>query len=356
MRQVAKQISEGSLNPQERESFLNQGALIGAPDDSHCLVVWGDLHWSTQPDSVSLYAPNYLMTSQKSWLNGVNWRWIEKKELDAFAHEVLGTRELDPLNWVEPDFHDFDTLFTRVQTAFTETTLQKAVPVVFAHCEQPLDFSHRVQSLRHLARSKLSRWIYGYWTSDQGLLGATPELLFSRNGLKLQTMALAGTASQKGLLLNDPKEWTEHQLVVEDLRSLLGPLGYLQVSETFEWDVGSLVHLRTDLNLDLKEEWPDETLVKKLHPTPALGVFPRELKENWWHQLSLEDRRHFGAPFGLRVKNQGAEMIVAIRGIQWDSRGIQLGSGCGVVKDSRLEKEWQELSLKRQSVRKALGL
>jgi len=48
--------------------------------------------------------------------------------------------------------------------------------------------------------------------------------------------------------------------------------------------------------------------------------------------------------------------LVAIRNIQWDKNKSYIGSGCGIVKKSELNKEWAELTLKRNSVKKYLGL
>jgi isochorismate synthase EntC len=48
---------------------------------------------------------------------------------------------------------------------------------------------------------------------------------------------------------------------------------------------------------------------------------------------------------------------VAIRNIQFNENGVvSLGSGCGIVNSSELQSEWQELLLKRQTVREMLGI
>jgi isochorismate synthase EntC len=48
--------------------------------------------------------------------------------------------------------------------------------------------------------------------------------------------------------------------------------------------------------------------------------------------------------------------LVAIRNIQWQDEKIRLGSGCGIVKSSQIEREWQELKLKRESVKRMLSI
>jgi menaquinone-specific isochorismate synthase len=78
-----------------------------------------------------------------------------------------------------------------------------------------------------------------------------------------------------------------------------------------------------------------------------------------WDHSPLRGR--FGAPFGgFYRETASAELsqhcLVAIRNIQWQKTDVQLGSGCGIVPDSRLENEWDELKLKRESVKRMLGI
>ncbi|MNL49201.1 chorismate binding enzyme [compost metagenome] len=47
--------------------------------------------------------------------------------------------------------------------------------------------------------------------------------------------------------------------------------------------------------------------------------------------------------------------LVAIRNMQWNGQFAMIGSGCGVVAASELEREWRELYQKRLSVKKILG-
>ena len=48
--------------------------------------------------------------------------------------------------------------------------------------------------------------------------------------------------------------------------------------------------------------------------------------------------------------------LVAIRNIQWDVDKTLLGSGCGIVSESKIEREWNELTLKRKAVKELLHL
>ena len=99
-----------------------------------------------------------------------------------------------------------------------------------------------------------------------------------------------------------------------------------------------------------------EDLVRRLHPTPALGPLPRTDETlvaliRWRERLLCP--AEFGAPFGL-WENGKFDAVVAIRGIWWDDRKVWLPAGCGVIEASRLVNEWRELRLKREAVKSFL--
>jgi menaquinone-specific isochorismate synthase len=48
--------------------------------------------------------------------------------------------------------------------------------------------------------------------------------------------------------------------------------------------------------------------------------------------------------------------LVAIRNLLWDETGSRIGTGCGIVASSQMEKEWQELASKRDFVYDLLGI
>jgi menaquinone-specific isochorismate synthase len=277
----------------------------------------------------------------------------------------------EPLKWQEPAFEDFAKCWQMIQEGFRDRGLQKAVPVVFA--STTADFS------RTESRETLLRWIlgkmlnlpvhlclYGMWSEHSGMLGASPEVLFSRTSQNevIHTMALAGTRGKVGvadseLLYKDRKERREHQLVVEDLKARLVEVGEVSVGSTRVLELPSLYHLLTPLQVcpSPKQQISFVDLVQLLHPTPALGVAPRILgfgEIRLWDQ-SGDTREHFGAPFGATWEGRD-HCVVAIRNVQWRSDDVKLGSGCGVVSESEFAREWSEMSLKRESVKRMLGI
>jgi menaquinone-specific isochorismate synthase len=329
---------------------------------------------------------------------------------DLFASLVLSSvasnvnADDQGFQWVEPEESIFRGRFETIQTHMREQGLKKGVPVVFAEARGELSLAAKMRIFQRLfdpARAVPSNLhVYGIWGPSFGMIGATPEILFEQKGNDLETVALAGTLAKTqesgtrgGDLLEDPKERHEHQLVIDDLREVLTPLGDVRVGATEVLELPTLYHLRTSIWARLRE-WVDfDELVKRLHPTPALGVAPRSLgfrEMQTWDEPEV--RWRFGAPFGVRIgreewlktdcddgrldargggRDDGAESgllkspsgefeirkcVVAIRNIQWQDQIIRLGSGCGVVPQSDPVREWQELRAKRDSVKRLLGV
>ena len=123
-------------------------------------------------------------------------------------------------------------------------------------------------------------------------------------------------------------------------------------------DLGQLVHFHTPIDVELFADRGIDELIRRLHPTPALGPLPRtgetlDLLSNWRNRLACPPC--FGAPFGL-LKEGVFTSIVAIRGIHWQGNDIAIPSGCGVIEASRLVNEWRELRLKREAVRAVMRI
>jgi menaquinone-specific isochorismate synthase len=199
---------------------------------------------------------------------------------------------------------------------------------------------------------------YAAWTAEGGMVGASPEILFTRTGTCVRTVAVAGTspAGQASGMPDDPKECREHQSVVDDITGALRPFGPVTVGAREILRLPGLAHLKTDIHVTAAESPPFSALVAALHPTAALGVFPRTAGLAVLRDSGPHRRGRFGAPFGVEWPDGRASVVVAIRSVQWTGRTVLLGAGAGLVAGSRLEREWAELALKRATVKGMLGL
>jgi len=308
------------------------------------------LGWADRPSAgqLSFFAPDFATRSERPWLIGERGSGAD---LPVGKTDLPLVRELCPA-----DQKEFLDRHARILESLRAREFEKVVPMVaeFRDYAEPLSLGMFAQILE---RSWKSQYAYGMQVGAEGMCGVTPELLFEVRDGTLQTMALAGTARVEDLsLLQDPKECLEHRLVVENLELDLAKWGRVSLGETTERTYGNLKHLWTPISVRLEREVSMAELSARLHPTAALGGWPREAARNWLERQSFHQTRgRFGAPFGY-VDGEDMLCVVAIRGVQWQGARAQIATGCGVVTGSVAEREWNELALKRESILRSLEL
>ena len=357
----------------ERACLPEAGALLGmppVPDEPR--RVWliqdaGRRAEAPTPGVFSIYAPDFFLDSPRPWLvpeKPADPNWVRTVTApDLFLPET----ERPPLDWAAPSRPAFDAAFDDLQERFHAGQLAKAVPVFFEQTSDPsfsLPLAHWVS---RLLRAPDTLTPYGRWSATEGVLGASPETLFSiQNGI-LNTMALAGTlaaplpaeAAAEARFLADPKERREHTLVIEGMAETLAPFGTVQIGETSVVKLPTLWHLRTPITVSLTGTPSFESVVRALHPTPALGGLPRMESTDWLRRMDTQkgqQRGTFGAPFGAQMADGSALCLIGVRSLQWNQKTLRIGAGCGIIRESVRDQEWAEYQRKRDSVKRLLGL
>lgn len=197
---------------------------------------------------------------------------------------------------------------------------------------------------------------YGLWGKDFGIIGSTPEELFTLKNGELHTHALAGT-SKKGLeeeLLHSQKDLLEHNLVIQDIsEKLIHFSDKVQVSDTKIYGFKDIIHLKTDIEAAVSDDVDTSALVSALSPTAALGGYPKKesfrfLRETRYFKKYPE--RSFGSAMGVVTKDE-SRFVVMIRNVQWRNDTFFIECGGGVVPGSELSKELDEIALKRKVVK-----
>ena len=265
---------------------------------------------------------------------------------------------------IEGQKDDFKNQFDWSQAQFQNKKLLKTVPMT--NFKFNLDKSVSVAQLlkQVLVLNSKDTSIYGQWNKDKGFVGVSPETLgqwsYEPNQM-FSTMALAGTWGQAVKIENydqvDLKTKNEHQIVVDDITEKLKSQKRFFKEETHIVKLPHLNHLKTNLHCRVDDAEKALRLISDLHPTAALGLFPRDTEMNlqFSNFSAQKNRKHFGAPWVMMNKNF-CKSIVTIRQLQWDKEKIQIPVGCGITSESQLDLEWQELITKRNSVIKYLGI
>ena len=203
-------------------------------------------------------------------------------------------------------------------------------------------------------------------TPGRAFLGASPELLYRREKRRIYSEALAGTrprtddpicdALLKNELINTEKERLEHQIVLDEICSVLcdycTDIEYAATPKILE--LTGCQHLHTPITATLKAGNSDTLLLDALHPTPAVGGFPKDKALRWIEKEEPFERGIYAAPVGW-IGADASEFCVGIRsGLVLDDM-LTLYSGAGIVAASDPQEEWQELNAKLASFLKIIN-
>ena len=339
------------------DSFLKAGALLTLPNGEYFLGL-RPLGTISDPEGETLfYAQKFFGELLEPFILYGQRAQIKKADLLKILSTVDKVNEQKDPTWTEPEKMEFLNTFELILNEMDKGKLKIAVPIVFEHAKAKVTPQMKANFLINLLNADHGGYAFAHWDEDFGIIGLTPELLFEKSGDEIRTVALAGTAKTENEFSEDQKLKTEHNVVIEDILARLKSLGVAEVEKTALQKFGSIYHLKTDLIFKkAKQEATFDKLIAQLHPTAALGVFPREFDWQWLRNLGgLRRRQFYGAPIGLRDADGNGFAYVAIRSLQWDSTEMWISSGAGMLADSDPEKEWEELKLKRDLTKKILG-
>ncbi|WP_407271929.1 isochorismate synthase MenF [Radiobacillus sp. PE A8.2] len=271
---------------------------------------------------------------------------------------VSSKKEIAPLQWKE--LVKEATKFIHEGNA-DKIVLAREMQVTFA------DAANLTPILYQLTRLQSNSFIFAYENGTDCFLGASPERLVRVQDKQLLSTCLAGTAPRGetqnedhliGLdLLNDEKNRAEHQFVVEMIQKAVEECCVdVDVPEKpVLYPLKNLQHLYTPVKGHIKANYSIIDVVSRLHPTPALGGLPRDKSLAFIREKELMDRGWYGAPIGWMGTQQNGEFAVAIRSALIKGKQASLFSGCGVVKDSDPEAEYQETNIKFAPMLSVLG-
>lgn len=197
-------------------------------------------------------------------------------------------------------------------------------------------------------------------------VGATPERLFSRAGDELRSEVVAGTRKRGATsgedqrlaydLLTSEKDQLEHDIVRKSIRQKLHKfVDHLGVdSHASVLRLARKQHLCSEVQGTLKEKVQDGDLLKRLHPTPAVGGYPTENALPEIARLEPFNRGWYAAPIGW-IGAENAEFVVGIRSGLVEGDKLSLYSGAGIVRGSDPDEEWKEVDNKIQDFVDILG-
>lgn len=199
-------------------------------------------------------------------------------------------------------------------------------------------------------------------------IGATPERLVRVSHRTLETEALAGSARRgataaedaavASALLRNDKDLREQRQVLEDIVARLAPLGFApeyppqpQIRR-----LANVQHLHTPIRAAMPDAVRVLDVVAAMHPTPAVGGYPRAVAVPQIRTLEGFPRGLYAGALGWVNARGGGEFFVGIRSALVERERARVYAGAGIVAGSTPEKEFAETDLKFRAMLDAFGI
>jgi isochorismate synthase len=203
----------------------------------------------------------------------------------------------------------------------------------------------------------------GHW-----FLGATPERLVRVADGSVDISCLAGSigvgnSEEERLalalrLLASEKDRKEHEFVVRGaVEALQGVADSPRRAPGSPHVVAarSVQHLESTITARTSGAAGVLDLVERLHPTPAVGGYPRDPALEAISEMESIDRGWYAGPFGWSGLDGSGEFSVAIRSALIAGATASVYAGSGIVAGSVPEAEFAETELKMRPMLAALG-
>lgn len=243
------------------------------------------------------------------------------------------------------------------KNAIKQGQFKKAVAARISKISKPTAF-HPVSFFKKLTKAYPNAFVSLVYTPVSGIwIGATPEVLLSVEGKQYTTYSLAGTQKRNDLKTQewDSKEIEEQKFVssyiLQAFAKLTDKKPQVQGPETIT--AANLAHLRTTFTFKgiAFNQW--QSIVAKLHPTPAVGGLPKNKAVEFIIANEKAPRFYYSGYLGPVTTNE-VRLFVNLRCMTVLEKQLSIYTGCGITKDSVPEKEWQETLIKKRTLTNVL--
>lgn len=254
--------------------------------------------------------------------------------------------------WSEPEWNDaVRTTLQRIESG----ALEKAVLARAVEIEAPraIDPASALESLLD-ANPACFRYFFRP-SADVSFVGASPERLVARVNGDVVSEAVAGTASDGGLL-DSGKDRSEQAFVVRHIVDALAPLCESVESEP-EPSLQRhrhLSHLKTRISGRAHRSAHVLDFAERLHPTPAVAGSPRDRALELIAELEPSHRGWYAGAVGWMGADGSGDFAVGIRSALIHGSRALLFAGAGIVAGSDPAAEWAETEIKLSIMREAI--
>lgn len=243
------------------------------------------------------------------------------------------------------EFHHYQKKFDRVQEHI------KAGNTYLLNLTQatPISTHHTLKDIYDMAHAS-----YKFRVKEQ-FVCFSPEPFVTIEDNTIHTYPMKGTIDASipnaiETILNDPKEFAEHTMIVDLLRNDLGIIAKEIKVEKFRYistiDTGQkqLHQVSSHISGKLDSKWKENIgeLLKKLIPAGSISGTPKRKTIEIIEEIEGYERGYFTGIFGY-FDGKNLYSAVAIRFIENNDMGLVYKSGGGITSESDCIKEYQEM-------------
>jgi len=314
-----------------------------------------------QQEESRLVIPKVLVgiKNQTTWIT-----WIGDENQPKLLEKPAGA-QLPKVTWRDSDIDAWKKKVRSAVEVIQRDSLDKVVLAreIIADVDSPIDPRN---VLRKLAKEYPGTWVY----SNNGLIGATPELLIRLNNSMVVSRVLAGTISKTGddskdlalaaSLARSSKDLEEHEYAVRSVADALAPFcSSTNVPDApFVLHLSNVMHLATDVTGAIKEGHKVIdifSILSKLHPSAAVCGTPTNAAADLIKQFEGINRGRYAGPIGWIDARGDGEQGLALRCGYLKDKEVHAYAGCGIVAGSDAEHEAAESQAKLLPIINALS-
>ncbi|WP_312095702.1 isochorismate synthase [Niallia sp.] len=325
------------------------------------------------------YVPQFML-SEIDGSQFITTNILTQTDKKEYAKEELKKQSFAFHNGIEESTtYSFPAIekVTEVDCKKWKETVDKVIRKLDGHLKKvvlarasKVDFTREIVTelvLKNLIQQQSNGYIFALEAHDKCFTGASPERLVKKEGDTVFSTCLAGSISRGNNkeednalaeeLFSDSKNREEHNYVVKMIKNAME-----KVCSTVEMPAAPQImkmrdiqHLYTPVSGKVKETESLISLIQLLHPTPALGGYPRDEALEVIREVEGLDRGMYGAPIGWLDYKGNGEFAVSIRSGLLHGNVATIFAGCGIVADSDPELEYIETAIKFKPMLTALG-
>jgi len=283
------------------------------------------------------------------------WPVSEKTQinLDALHKEAQGNNSFRLPQERDEVRQAYAESFTVIKDALDNKVVDK---VVLARRLEVTDVPDHIlpQVFCQLCRAYPNAFVYFFDHPKAGRwMGASPESFLEKENQTLKTVALAATRTSE-LHSEDwnMKELEEQGLVSAFVDEVLKEYGIsdYQKNGPEPARAGSMIHLKT--SYEFKIGYLENSVgrfMQSLHPTPAVGGYPKDVAIQLVNEAEKFDRGFYSGFLGP-VNQSDFRFFVNIRSMELGDDKAVLYLGGGITRDSKEANEWEETRIKARTL------